>query len=278
MEGNPMAAMMNQGMHPGAMAGHGGMIGPGQNIESPAGSAAPSAHDLQQIQINEQQRLYQRQMQFLLEGNPTVAAAALHGQNAGPGGANQSSGPSQMTAPVPTSVPNQSAASGTPPASSTASSKSSSNQSEDTIELSHVTSAVFPSIRLPITKGEPMDEDCLPDVGSVSPDSGRHLSHQSELITADLGNGLDDYILRSFKGETSPGSSGKNTGSTGFSSGCESPDANSANSPSSPEFVVSTNWTNNRSASSDSGNFSPSHRPAFPVNCDFKIKAWLKFI
>ena len=272
MEGNPMAAMMNQGMHPGAMAGHGGMI-PGQTIETPAGSGAPSAHEIQQIQINEQQRLYQRQMQFLLEGNPSVAAAALHGQ--APQASNQSgtstpAGQMPPTQPM-TSSSSQSASTGSTPATSTASSKSS-NQSEETIELSHVTSAVFPSIRLPITKGEPMDEDCLPDVGSVSPDSGRHLSHQSELISADLGNGLDDYILRSFKGETSPGSTGKQTGSTGFSSGCESPDGNNG-APSSPEFVVSTNWTNNRSASSDSGNFSPSHRVAFPPNCDFKIKA-----
>ena len=212
-------------------------------------------------------------MQFLLEGNPSVAAAALHGQ--APQASNQSgtstpAGQMPPTQPM-TSSSSQSASTGSTPATSTASSKSS-NQSEETIELSHVTSAVFPSIRLPITKGEPMDEDCLPDVGSVSPDSGRHLSHQSELISADLGNGLDDYILRSFKGETSPGSTGKQTGSTGFSSGCESPDGNNG-APSSPEFVVSTNWTNNRSASSDSGNFSPSHRVAFPPNCDFKIKA-----
>jgi hypothetical protein len=223
MEGNAMAAMMNQGMHPGGMAGHNGMI-PGQNMES-----APPA-DMHQIQISEharaeQQKLYQRQMQFLLEGNP-AAAAAFHGQV--PNSGNNQMG-TQMEV-------NQ-----------TGSQKSTSDNSE-TIELAAINFGS--SLRLP-TKNEPIDDDPFDsvDISSV----GRHLSQESGLQVGSSGE-LDDYIMRNFKGEASP-VSGK-TGSTGYSSaGCESPDAASG-APSSPEFVASS-WNNaNRSASSDSGQFS----------------------
>jgi hypothetical protein len=218
MEGNAMAAMMNQGMHPGGMAGHNGMI-PGQNMEN--GSHGTSPAELHQIQN------YQRQMQFLLEGNP-AAAAAFHGQIPNSGNMAQM-GATQME--------------GTQNANQQKNTQNADNS--ETIELAQIN---FPSLRLP-TKGEPIDDDPFPDISSV----GRHLSQQSGLEVGSSGE-LDDYILRNFKGEASP-VSGK-TGSTGYSSaGCESPDAASG-APSSPEFVASS-WNNgNRSASSDSGHFS----------------------
>jgi len=67
-----------------------------------------------------------------------------------------------------------------------------------------------------------MDDDPLPDL--PSPDSA-----------SDNGaEGLDDWILRNFKGEASPLGSSPNSKSQGYSStGCESPDASSS-SPESP--------------------------------------------
>jgi len=210
-----MAAMMNQGMHPGGMAGHNGMI-PSQSMETASHGTPAELHQIQN---------YQRQMQFLLEGNP-AAAAAFHGQipNSGSMATNQT-GATQMDL--------------------SGNQKSTNNDNSETIELAAIN---FPSLRLP-TKGEPIDDDPFPDISTV----GRHLSQQSGLEVGSSGE-LDDYILRNFKGEASP-VSGK-TGSTGYSSaGCESPDAASG-APSSPEFVASS-WNNgNRSASSDSGHFS----------------------
>ena len=254
MEGNAMAAMMNQGMHPGGMA-HSGMIA-GQPMNVSAESHAPN-ENLHQIQITEhareQQKLYQRQMQFLLEGNP-AAAAAFHGQ-ANPTNINiqmnQMNGQS-----------GQNAASITPSGKMVTSSAGDS----ETIELAQIN---FPALRLP-TKGEPIDDDPLPDIGSdMAIDECRHPSQESESPPVNS-DGLDDWILRNFKGEASP-VSGK-TASTGYSSaGCESPEASRATS--SPELWSNTVTNCGRSTSHDSGNFSEcAFNPAkvFPFKTDVK--------
>lgn len=247
MEGNQMAAMMSQGMHPNGMA-HNGMI-PGQNIEN-GNQSHPEMHQIQIAEAREQQKLtvaYQRQMQFLLEGANPAAAAAVHGQiNTNSGIINQHMSQMSNGQNGQTNSSSNNASQGT----KTGAGQSAAGDSE-TIELvQHIN---FPSLRLP--KGEPVDDDPLPEISA----DGRHLSQQSEsaALPMDSSVGLDDWILRNFKGEASP-VSGK-TGSTGYSSaGCESPDATSG-APSSPEFVASS-WSNNRSTSRESG---------FSENCQF---------
>lgn len=69
-----------------------------------------------------------------------------------------------------------------------------------------------------------MDDDPLPDL--PSPADSQSLNGAE---------GLDDWILRNFKGEASPLGSSPNSKSQGYSSaGCESPDASSSSSPESP--------------------------------------------
>lgn len=237
MEVNPMAGMMNPAMHPSAMAHN--MNIPAMNMDTTPAHSQPSQSDVHQIQISEQHKHYQRQMQFLLEGNPAVAAA-FHGQI------------------------NSSAGNMTPMSqASTEHSPKTISSDSDTIELAHIN---FPSLRLP-TKGEPIDHD---DDHLTS-----DLDHDTDIPSEALGgnsDGLDDWILRNFKGEASP-ISGK-TGSTGYSSaGCESPEGTNG-APSSPEFSATVPWTNNRidRASSDSGHFSErtfsaeTFNPKFPFN------------
>lgn len=253
MAENPMAAMMNQGMHPSGMS-HPVVGSHAQPMDTTHGQP-----DLHQIQISEQQKLYQRQMQFLLEGNQ-AAAAAFHGQIPNGGSINP-----QITLPPLTGQSTNT--------SSTSSSKPSQSSSRDseTIELG----INFPSLRLP-TKGEPVDDDLLEEISA----GGRHLSHTSEGAPVNS-DGLDDWILRNFKGETSPGK----TNSTGYSSAdCDSTEGSQSGGPSSPESVdqinlspvnfeytgkMPGNWPGNRSASTDSGTFSECTFAAkFPFKSD----------
>lgn len=249
MEGNPMAAaMMNQGMHPNqaaqmqaavqaqaAQAAHANMMqqqqaqqAQQQQAQAAAAAAAAAAEhpELMAMQAEQQaavhKQLYQRQMQFLLEGaaNPAAAAAAFHSQmanqSAASGGA-QSGGSSQTVLP--------------PIREATLS------------PIESLGSINYNALRS-ITKGEPIDDDPLPDLPSPSPDS-RHPSGES---SGGPGGDLDDWILRNFKGDTSPlsavtsspTSKGSSAGSTGYSSaGCESPEGNQ--SPSSPNPTIQEN-------------------------------------
>jgi hypothetical protein len=244
MEGNPMAAaMMNQGMHPNqaaqmqaavqaqaAQAAHVNMMqqqqaqqAQQQQAQAAAAAAAAEHPELMAMQAEQQaavhKQLYQRQMQFLLEGaaNPAAAAAAFHSQMSANQSAGQSGGTNQTVLP--------------PIREATLS------------PIESLGSINYNALRS-ITKGEPIDDDPLPDLPSPSPDS-RHPSGESSGGPA---GDLDDWILRNFKGEnsplsamtSSPTSKGSSAGSTGYSSaGCESPEGNQ--SPSSPSPTIQEN-------------------------------------
>ena len=245
MEGNPMAAaMMNQGMHPNqaaqmqaavqaqaAQAAHVNMMqqqqaqqAQQQQAQAAAAAAAAEHPELMAMQAEQQaavhKQLYQRQMQFLLEGaaNPAAAAAAFHSQMANQSAASGQSGGANQTV--------------LPPIR------------EATLSPIESLGSINYNALRSITKGEPIDDDPLPDLPSPSPDS-RHPSGESSGGPA---GDLDDWILRNFKGEnsplsamtSSPTSKGSSAGSTGYSSaGCESPEGNQ--SPSSPSPTIQEN-------------------------------------
>ena len=237
------AAMMNQGMHPNqaaqmqaavqaqaAQAAHVNMMqqqqaqqAQQQQAQAAAAAAAAEHPELMAMQAEQQaavhKQLYQRQMQFLLEGaaNPAAAAAAFHSQMSANQSAGQSGGTNQTVLP--------------PIREATLS------------PIESLGSINYNALRS-ITKGEPIDDDPLPDLPSPSPDS-RHPSGESSGGPA---GDLDDWILRNFKGEnsplsamtSSPTSKGSSAGSTGYSSaGCESPEGNQ--SPSSPSPTIQEN-------------------------------------
>lgn len=225
MEGAPnqaqmAAAMINQGMHPQqaqAMA----QAQAAQMMQANQAAAGQEGHPenpqaqhhqqqqqqqqhlqhIQQMQAEQQKQLYQRQMQFLLEGNPAAAAAFHQNQIQQAAQAAQAQQAQQTTTVPAATLPLDRASSLSP--------------------IESLGSLNYSTLR-GLTKGEPMDDDPLPDL--PSPDSA-----------SDNGaEGLDDWILRNFKGEASPLGSSPNSKSQGYSSaGCESPDASSS-SPESP--------------------------------------------
>ena len=162
MEGAPTqqqmaAAMMNQGMHPQqaqAMAQaqaaqmmnqQGNQEPHPENQQHHQQQQQQQQHlqHIQQMQAEQQKQLYQRQMQFLLEGNP-AAAAAFH-QNQIQQAA-QAAQAQQQTNNVPAAtLPLERASSLSP--------------------IESLGSLNYSTLR-GLTKGEPMDDDPLPDLPS----------------------------------------------------------------------------------------------------------------
>lgn len=173
----------------------------------------------------DQQRLYQRQMQFLAEGNQALTAAF---QAAQMGQVQQQSHQVQQIQQAQQAQQQQ-------------------QQRQQQAQVSNFNSSQIVDITptLPV-KEEPTDDDSM----SEGLDS-RHPSQTSDLQSTPSpinSDGLDDWILKNFKGEESP-LSGK---STGYSS-VDSSDANSQ--PSSPPLITAP-WghnSGNRSQSTDSG-------------------------
>jgi len=213
------ATLVNQGMHPqqaqamaqaqAAQMMQANQAAAGQETH-PENPQAAQHHQqqqqqhlqhIQQMQAEQQKQLYQRQMQFLLEGNP-AAAAAFHQNQIQQAAQAAQAQQAQQTTNVPTA---------TLPL----------DRASSLSAIESLGSLNYSTLR-GLTKGEPMDDDPLPDL--PSPDSA-----------SDNGaEGLDDWILRNFKGEASPLGSSPNSKSQGYSStGCESPDASSS-SPESP--------------------------------------------
>jgi len=216
MEGAPnqaqmAAAMMNQGMHPQqaqamAQAQAAQMMNQQGQEQHPENQQHHQQQQqqqhlqhIQQMQAEQQKQLYQRQMQFLLEGNPAAAAAFHQNQIQQAAQAAQAQQAQQANNVPAATLPLERASSLSP--------------------IESLGSLNYSTLR-GLTKGEPMDDDPLPDLPSPvdsSSDNGAE--------------GLDDWILRNFKGEAL--GSSPNSKSQGYSSaGCESPDASS--SPESP--------------------------------------------
>ena len=169
MEGAPnqaqmAAAMINQGMHPQqaqAMA----QAQAAQMMQANQAAAGQEGHPenpqaqhhqqqqqqqqhlqhIQQMQAEQQKQLYQRQMQFLLEGNPAAAAAFHQNQIQQAAQAAQAQQSQQTTAVPAATLPLDRASSLSP--------------------IESLSSLNYSTLR-GLTKGEPMDDDPLPDLPS----------------------------------------------------------------------------------------------------------------
>ena len=162
MEGAPTqqqmaAAMMNQGMHPQqaqamAQAQAAQMMNQQGQEQHPENQQHHQQQQqqqhlqhIQQMQAEQQKQLYQRQMQFLLEGNPAAAAAFHQNQIQQAAQAAQAQQAQQANNVPAATLPLERASSLSP--------------------IESLGSLNYSTLR-GLTKGEPMDDDPLPDLPS----------------------------------------------------------------------------------------------------------------